>query len=288
MRKRIHKYDNKNGVITVIHNDRYLNLYLTNSIKRRFSDLLQVGSYIEFKTNFNNKKIINKKKCFQINHFLNIKKPTFITTKVIYDIADLRKKIISDITKDNYYMFLDLEMTMPPYYRVKNFQTEIIQVGYFLTDNKQKIIKKNDYYLKPSKFKTISKRTLKFLNIKRDTVKNPTDYAYFYEDLKKIISKYNPKIVVWGKNDYLAIENSFKINKEKPLIDQTRIINLLKQFKRYYNLFNDVGLFNVYEIFYNETPEQKHDALSDAYVLLQIYKTFIKEKNFKEQFSKFE
>lgn len=288
MKKRIHKYDYKNGVITVIHNDRYLNLYLTNSIKKRFSDLLEVGNYIEFKTNFNNEKIINKKKCYQINHFLNIKKSTYLKTKVIYDIALLREKIIKDITKDKYYLFLDLEMTMPPYYRVKNFQTEIIQVGYFLTNKNYKIIKKKAYYLKPSKFKTVSKRTLKFLDLKRDAIKNPKEYTYFYNDLKRIVVKYNPKIVVWGKNDYLAIKNSFKINKEKPLIYQTRIIDLLSHLKSYYNLFNDVGLFNVYEIYYNEMPEQKHDALSDAYVLFKIYQAFIKEKNALKDSFKFE
>lgn len=286
MKKRIHKYDYENGVITVLDNNKYLNLYLTNSIKRRFSDLLEEGSYIHFQANFNQNKIIDKKRCYQINHFLKIEKPGLKTTKTVYDISIYREKIISSITKDQYYLFLDLEMTMPPYYPVRNFVAEIIQVGYYLTDNKYNIIKKDDYYLKPTKFKTVSKRTLKFLNIKRGSVKNPRSYNYFYKDFKNILNKHNPKVVVWGKNDYLAIKTSFKINKRKPLIYQNEFINMLTKVKRYYNLFNDVGLFNAYEIYYDKAIVQKHDALRDAYTLYEIYKAFTKEENREKAFSK--
>ena len=286
MKKIIHKYDYENGIITVIYFNRYLNLYLTNSIKKRFSDLLEVGYYIHFKANYDIIKIINKKKCYQINHFLKIEKRTHKVKKTVYDLKALRENVVNKITKDNYYLFLDLEMTMPPYYHVNNFQAEIIQVGYYLTNNKCKIIKKNDYYLKPTKFKTISKRTLKFLDLKRDAIKNPKNYSYFYKDLYKLMKKYNPKIVVWGKNDYLAIKNSFIINKEKPIIHQNSFINLLTKVKQYYNLFNDIGLFNAYEIYYNEAPLQKHDALSDAYVLYKIYEAVTKKIDKESSFLK--
>lgn|SRR5690554_781946 len=286
MKKRIHKYDYEKGIITVIDKNKYVNFYLTNSIKNRFGSLLEVGYFTSFKVNYKRSKIIEKIKCYQINHFTRIEKPTFRTTKILYDINDYREEVIYKITNDRYYLFLDLEMTMPPYYPVKNFQAEIIQVGYYLTDNKYKIIKKKDYYLKPTKFKTVSKRTLKFLNIERGSIKNPKDYSYFYKDFKKIIEKYDPKIVVWGKNDYLAIKTSFHINKEKPIINQTRFINLLTKVKRYYNLFNDVGLFNAYEIYYNQAPLQKHDALSDAYVLFKIYEAFTKKAHPQKAFTK--
>lgn len=286
MKKRIHKYDYDSGIITVIDKNKYANFYLTNSIKNRFGNLLEVGSFVEIKINYKRSKIIEKIKCYQINHFIRIEKPTFRAIKVVYDINDYREEVIYKITNDKYYLFLDLEMTMPPYYPVKNFEAEIIQVGYYLTDNKYKIIKKKDYYLKPTKFKTVSKRTLKFLNIERGSIKNPKDYSYFYKDFKKIIEEYDPKIVVWGKNDYLAIKTSFSINKEKPIINQTRFINLLTKVKRYYNLFNDVGLFNAYEIYYNQAPLQRHDALSDAYVLLKIYDAFTKKAHPQKVFTK--
>lgn len=200
----------------------------------------------------------------------------------------LRKKIIQKLTKDNYYLFLDLEMTMPPYYPVKNFQSEIIQVGYYLTDEFFNVIKEKDYYLNPTKFKTVSKRTLKFLNIKKEFIKNPRPYKYFYDDFGKIIQEYNPKIVTWGKNDYLTIRDSFKLNKEKPNIYKSSFINLLNEIKKYYNLFDDVGLFKAYEIYYGEAPVQKHDALSDAYALLKIYEAFVSQKNKEAVFSKLE
>lgn len=286
MKRRIHKYDKENGIITTITNNRYLNFYLTNSIKRRFEDLLEVGSYIEFKPDFKRLKIIGKIKCYRINHFITILKPSYLSTKVIYDINNVRKNIISAITLNKYYLFLDLEMTMPPYYQVEDFEAEIIQVGYYLTDQDLNIIKKNDYYLKPTKFKTVSKRTLKFLNIERGSIEDSKPYSYFYEDLQQILNMYKPKVVVWGKNDYLAIKTSFKLNKEKPIIDQKGFINLLSNLKQYYNLFDDVGLFKAYEIYYNETPVQEHNALSDAFILYKIYEAFTKSNNSMRAFSK--
>jgi sporulation inhibitor KapD len=278
MKKRIHKYDYQNGIITVIHENKYLNLYLTNSNKRRFKDLFEVGCFIEIRVNFTRKKIINRLKCFQVVCVIKIEKPTHRTTRTVFSIDNLRKKLIKDITKDKHYLFLDLEMTMPPYYPVKDFQAEIIQVGYYLTDNKCNVIKYSSYYVKPTKFKTVSKRTLKFLNLEREAIKDSEEYSYFYNDLKELVNTYNPKIVVWGKNDYLAMKASFSLNKEKPIIARNRVINLLTEVKNYYNLFNDVGLFSAYEVYYNDMPTQRHDALSDAYILYRIYEAFIKKE----------
>lgn len=288
MIKIIKKYDYKNAVITCIVDNRYVHFYLTNSIRRRFGDLLEAGNFIEFKPDFKITKIIDNKKCYRVNHFIRILKPTHRTTKTVYNMEHFREKIIEKLTKDNYYLFLDLEMTMPPYYPVKNFQSEIIQVGYYLTDEFLNVIKEKDYYLSPTKFKTVSKRTLKFLNIKKEFIKNPHPYKYFYDDLGKIMKEYDPKIITWGKNDYLAIRDSFKLNKEKPNIFKRNFINLLNEIKKYYNLFDDVGLFKTYEIYYGEAPVQNHDALSDAYALLKIYEAFISNKNKEEAFSKLE
>lgn len=287
MKRRIHKYDYINGIITCIIDDQLINFYLTNSIKRRFSFLIDEGYYITFKPDFKRSRKIDGKKCYRLNYFLKIEKPTYRTTKIVYDIKILREELIEKITKDNYYLFLDLEMTMPPYYHVKNFVPEIIQVGYYLTDNKTNIIEEKSYYLNPTRFKTVSKRTLKFLNLKRGAIKNPKPYIHFYEDLKRIMDKYKPKIVVWGNNDYLAIKNSFSINKQKPLVNRSRFINLLNYVKGYYNLFDDVGLFRAYEIYYDKAPVQKHDALNDAFVLYKIYQSFIKKEK-EDEFSKLE
>jgi len=57
-------------------------------------------------------------------------------------------------------------------------------VGYYLTDNKCNVIKYSSYYVKPTKFKTVSKRTLKFLNLEREAIKDSEEYSYFYNDLK--------------------------------------------------------------------------------------------------------
>ena len=38
-------------------------------------------------------------------------------------------------------------------------------------------------------------------------------YKEFYDDFKEVIDIYHPAIIVYGKNDSITLNNSYKINK---------------------------------------------------------------------------
>ncbi|NLN50869.1 MAG: hypothetical protein GX149_04525 [Acholeplasmataceae bacterium] len=274
MRRIIRKVDYENNIFACLIGGNYLYFYLTKSLARKYLDFLEVGVFVTFEI-ANQTKIVAGIKSYKVKYFTKIEKKTYLTTKELYNIETVRKQILAELTQDEHYLFIDFEMTMPPYYKVSNFQPEIIQVGYYLTNKELEPIKKDTYYLKPSKYPRISKRTFKFLNLKREVFSKAKTYSYFYADLKKIIEGYNPKIIIWGKNDYLAITKSYRINKVKPLTTKSKFINLLNKIKTFYNLSDDIGLFKAYEGFYQTNSVQSHHAFRDAKITLQVYQAFI-------------
>ena len=92
--------------------------------------------------------------------------------------------------------------------------------------------------------------------------------------------EYNPKIYAWGRSDILAIEQSFSINKVKALDVRERHINLMQVMKNYYNLKDEIGLFQTYEeMSKNSLNPQQHDALEDAMITREIYCMFKQQIN---------
>lgn len=269
MKKIIKTIDESRGIFSVIHYNKLTHFYLTKRQSRRFMDYLDVGVYIDFKED-NEVKIVDNMKCYKVAYFNKIERKGHIQTKVLYDINQLRRGMKRVLVGFDYYLFLDLELTMPPYYKTK-FETEIIQVGYILTDDQKNIIHQNQYYVKPSVYRSISKRTLKFLSLDRSVFDEAHAYDYFYNDLANLMRKYNPKIIVWGKNDVLALEASYNLNHKKPLTQTTDFINLLQMHKNYYNLSDDLGLFKAYEYYYGKHEKQEHDAFIDALITMKVY-----------------
>ena len=125
----------------------------------------------------------------------------------------------------------------------------------------------------------MTKRTLKFLEITQEDVDNGINYQDFYVHFKQLVEKYTPAIVVWGRNDFLALRESYKINRLPSLKKKTRYINLLKIHKNYFNLKNDLGLFNALKLYEEANGKQMHNALEDAKATFQIFKGFQKVLN---------
>ena len=174
-------------------------------------------------------------------------------------------------------MFLDFEMTMPSYeFKGRGFVTEIIQAGFEIFDKDNNSTYKYSKYIKPTTAPTISKRTENFLKINAEEFNaSAIKYNEFYNDLKKVIKKYNPVIIIYGKNDKIVLEDSYKINKKQSITSRTRYINLCNLIKNFYNLRNDPGLFKLHQIYYGIADEtQVHDALDDSIVLKEVFEAF--------------
>ncbi len=264
-----HDYDER--TITLIDKRRKHTIYFQRATYAQYQRLLVKGFYIALKA-----KIIEKRRGKQVTvlQVLKISKPLPYGSKTIYSVHDIQKETRDFINSLSNKLFLDFEMSMHPYQKNPRFTQEIIQAGYILERADGTIIEEFDAYIKPTKHKKLSKRTTKFLDLTQDDVDNGIDFKTFYNRLKQILETYKPAIIVWGKNDHLALKDSYKVNQLRPLTKMTRFVNLLKIHKNYFNYKNDIGLKSAYEMYGNVIETQRHDALEDAYMTKRVFEDF--------------
>lgn len=275
MKRVIHQINETHHYFTCIVDNKAESYYLTKAQAKKFFDYLDVGYIVDFEL-YNKRKVIDRRFAWQVAYFSAIERPGYRVNKMLYDLSHIRHQMKSILSGFGYLLFLDLEMTMPPYYKGP-FEAEIIQAGYLLRSPEGAVVTSGSLYIKPTKYKKISPRTEKFLKLDESYYELAVDYHIFYDQLRDIMEMYQPKIIVWGKNDMLALRASYVINDVEPLADSHAFVNLLQIHKTYYNLSDDLGLFKAYEIYYHDTYHQTHDALDDAKVTLMVYEALLKE-----------
>lgn len=272
MRKIIHNIDNNLKVFYLIIEGRKIGFYLSNRLSKTFFMYLRKGVLVDFEISSRKKKI-GVFSYYQVAHFNQI--ISLYPFYVHYDLKQMRHEMKDVLSGYRYYLFIDFEMTMPGYHD-HHFQPEIIQVGYVVSEAQKKILHEDGYYVMPKEHLTLSKRTKKFLNLDEEKFfAEAVSYDVFYDQLKKMIKKYQPKLVVWGKNDITAMQDSYVMHEKMPLTEENQFIDLLKLHKDYYNLRDDLGLFKAYKTYYNVEFDQAHDAKDDALVTKYVFDAFL-------------
>lgn len=278
----IHEYQKETRYFSMIIKNRVCYFYMQNSILKKFQSYLYKGRFIAFEYDENQIKYVACYKTYVVRNFVKIIKNTPYNQEIYYDVSVVKKGIKDFFNKLDNLMFMDLELTMHDYNMPKDFKAEIIQVGIVIVNKNYEVLEKVEVRIKPTKYK-ISKRTLKFLTLDLKDYNSWITYKQFYNIFKNLIKKYNPHIIVWGKNDMIALSDSYEINNVTNLEDITNFVNLLQIIKNFYNFKNDLGLFKALEMFTNyEIETQKHDALEDALVTLEVYKGFKETINYRK------
>jgi sporulation inhibitor KapD len=272
MKKLIHSIDDKNKIFYMVYGGRKLGFYLTNKLAKTFFQYLGKGVLVDFEIAPKMKKI-GLHRFYQVAHFNQI--ISLNPYIVHYDLFKMRSDMRDVLAQNEYYLFIDFEMTMPGYHDL-TFKPEIIQVGYVLSKAKGSILYQDGFYVLPKEKRTLSKRTKRFLNL--DEVQffdSAMPYPHFHQKLEEIILTYHPKLVVWGKNDLTALSDSYILHDAKKLTEEYDFIDLLKLHKDYYNLKDDLGLFRAYKTYYEVDFEQSHDAIDDALVTKYVFDAFL-------------
>lgn len=270
------KYIDENNRILAFHDKHKTSyFYLERAEFNRFQKFLERGRYMAFEYGEQIKKI-NGKKCIKISKVERILQHRNRKAQIYFDMEQIQSEILQTLSSVDTRMFLDLELSMHPFYKSKEFVQEIIQVGYVLEQH-DKQIRKFESYIKPVKFPIITERTEKFLSITQAEIDSGMDAIHFYDHLKEIIEEYNPQIFVWGKNDFLAFDVFFELLGNEPVVNRSHFINLLEVYKTYHSKKNDVGLFSCYEGYGFTLDDQKHDALEDAEITQKVFHAFIEE-----------
>lgn len=272
MRKIIYAVDTKHPIFYLILEGRKIGFYLSNRLSKIFMSYLDQGVLVDFEIQPRMKKI-GIIYFYQIAHFNQIIRLN--PYQIHYDLYRLRDQMKQVLSHNDYYLFIDFEMTMPGYHP-DTFRPEIIQVGYVLAQAKKDAILHDGYYILPKDDRTLSKRTKRFLKLEEETFfQEAVPYDVFYTKLKDIIETYHPKLIVWGKNDLTALHDSFNLHEKPKLTTDQDFIDLLKLHKDYFNLKDDLGLFKAYQTYYDVEYDQAHDAKDDAKVTKLVFDAFL-------------
>lgn len=285
---KIRTFYEEERVFEILSKKRVLYFYLTRSQLRRFQLFLQEGLFVFFKA-FDNPTKRGKFFAYDVINFTKLVKTSHNKSIVYYDISTIKEGVRKLIKKDTYKMFIDLEFTMPPYnYKHTNelgkshdekFYSEIIQYGFYLEDGDGNLVDSAFGNIKPKCELGISDRTLDFLKISKEKMLSADSFYKFYKTIKDYMMLYQPTIYVWGKNDFLMIDKSYQLHNLPSITSRKNFVNLMQIMKNYYNLKDDIGLYNAFELLGAKPPlqTQDHNALHDAQATLLIYHLFEKE-----------
>lgn len=264
----------KERIVKVLGRDKIYYLYMSRKLFKDFGPYFIYKPYI-FVDVFENKKKYGNYYCYEIDFFNKIVQSTHKDKRVYYNIATIRKGVRRLIDNTKNKIFLDLEFSLPSYFQTMVHFPEIVQYGIVIEDENGDIVFEDGSLVKPLKKYALNMRTLKFLTKTKEDFEYACSYIEFYQLLERCIQEYDAKIIAWGRNDILTMEQSFKLNRLKPLDIRNRYINIMQVIKNYYNSKNDLGLFNTYqEMSGIEQETQTHDALQDALMTREIYRMF--------------
>ena len=279
---RVHNFDKKERLLSIINNGNLEYFHLSNKYLKDFKPFLEIKPYVIFEASeiYSMHSNIN---CQDIEYFISVYQDSIEedTREIFYDLGIIQDGVKDFINQKHNRMFLDLEFSLVSY--PGKSTSEIIQYGIVLEDVDGNIIFQDSSLVKPMYKTSLNKLTLSFLSLNYEDFDDACPYIEFYQLLEKLINDYDPKIFAWGRNDWLSIEKSFKLNHLQPLEIRSRYINLMQVIKNYYNYKQEMGLFNTYkEMTGLEIEEQTHDALEDAMVEREIFNIFKKEINKKK------
>ena len=272
----IHMIELENKFIGINKNKKIEIFYFQNSQMNVFKRYLYVGNWIDLEYDEEKTTRRGPYLAYVISFVNRLEAEGLYDHIVYYDKKDITSSLYDFLGSLDNTMFLDLEMTMPPYnFKGKGFRTEVIQAGFIIFDKNGEELMRYRNFIEPMITKTLSKRAEKFLGITNEEfIENQIPYLTFYNDFKEIIEKYNPAIVVYGKNDILVLNDSYLLHNVPSLKDKTRYVNLCQLIKSHYELRNDPGLFKLFQIYYDNEDIQVHDAFNDSEVTAKVFEAF--------------
>lgn len=280
---RIRNINHKDRTFEIAGKDKVDFFYLTRSQIKKFSGYLQEGLFVHFLCK-EQAVIHGDKKAREVISFIKMVQTSRRENIVFFDMNMVRKAAAKILNREGNKMYLDMEFTMPPKEFSKNsfFIHEIIRYGIVIENSDGVIIDQSCSLVKPMYQSGLNDRTFNFIGVEEKEMKNAISYKKFYKLLASYIELYNPTIYVWGKNDMLVLESSYKLHKLTPATTKMQFVNLMQLLKNYLGQRTDIGLFNALTYFDKEVGfEQDHNPLTDALVTREVFhafKNYVNEK----------
>ena len=271
----IHTYDDALRIVTIKRRRAVQALYLQNQLLKEFDKFLAPGHFIQCEIDA--QAVVRRGiKAHQIHHFTLIKGLRYRVAKVFYDDALLQRSMLATIEAHSAKLFLDVELSMHPYEKGIRFIQEIIQVGAILEVDGH-VVDTYHRYVKPQVQTRLTQRTKDFLNIDEQALDHADPASVWYEKLAHWVSTHQPQIYVWGRNDFLSLEEFYRLLQRPSLTPRASFVDIMKMIKQYRHQKNDIGLLQCAMDMGHEANHQTHDAYVDAQLTRFITHQFLNE-----------
>jgi sporulation inhibitor KapD len=271
----IHSYDEERRLITIQQRRKIVYYYMQNQLLKEFDKFLAPGHFVQFECD--DQAVVRRgTKAHQIHHFSVIKGLRYRVAKVFYDDATLRHHMLSTIQAHTNKLFLDVELSMHPYEKGITFTQEIIQVGALLEVDGE-VIDTFHHYIQPIVHQELTQRTKDFLHIDETTMESAVEPIKWYQTLKRWMQEYQPQIYVWGRNDFLSLDEFYSLLQEPSLTPRKAFVDIMKMIKQFRHQKNDIGLLQCAIDMGHQVSHQTHDAFDDAKLTRFITQQFIQE-----------
>ncbi len=267
----LHGVDEKKRVLAIKTKHRVRFFYMAKGMFTGFMNYFGPGIYVYMTV----LKQCRPYKGFSVQNVVNVEKvmaPNRQRPNMFYDVSIIKAGVKTIVNANKPKLFVDFEMSMPPYRNYQNFVSEIIQVGMILTEASGIVLEEHSFFIKPTLFPQISDRTEKFLRISQDDIMGGKDYSFFHDIFSRIQNTYRPMIFIWGKNDKLELKKMNNIYQFEEFTAKAQFIDLLQLHKIYFGLKNDLGLFSAHNMYAAiDLTNQLHDAFQDATVTKNVF-----------------
>ena len=269
----IYSYDENRRLFSIQGRGQLTYFYIEGYLFKQFQKYLGVGVFVSFQIvdGAKNRRGI---KAFTVHHFTKVLGLRYRKPKVFFDASVINRQIASTIASHKTKLFLDLELSMQPFTKGKTFTQEIIQAGMILQVH-GKVIYEFNGYIKPQKHVGLTDRTRQFLGVNDDVLDSAMMAAAFYEEFKQVLQTYRPQIYVWGRNDFLSLDQFYKLLKRPALTKRHQFVDVMKLIKTYRNHKNDIGLLTCAMEYGYVVDAQRHDAYEDAQMTMHITNQFL-------------
>ena len=271
----IHQYDEDQRLLTIKQRRKMVYFYMQNQLIKEFDKFLAPGHFVGFVCD-PEAKVRRGIKAHQIQHFTLIKGLRYRVAKVFYDDVKLQSDMYTTILSHDAKLYLDVELSMHPYEKGVPFTQEIIQVGAILEVHGA-VVETFRHYIKPLVHDQLTDRTKDFLRIDESTMEQAVDSVVWYDKLAQWMRTYEPQIYVWGRNDFLSLNEWYQHLNKPSLTPRKRFVDIMKMIKQFRHQKNDIGLLQCAIDFGHTVSHQTHDAYMDAELTQFITHRFIDE-----------
>lgn len=187
------------------------------------------------------------------------------------------------MNKDDPYLFIDFEFTMPegkddP----KGFFPEIVEYG-IIEVKRGKVVNQYNSYVIPRAFPILTNRCKNFLKITEDDLRGGVKFEDFLRLLQNLNYPDYPTIATWGNMDMKVLRQNCQYSGHAfPLTGKQVDVSIM--YKNFFGDRNQTGLQKAVQLYGDKGDGVWHQALDDAMKTYELFTLMEQDRRYVDNY----